>query len=187
MFLNTSFWSEIYLLIKKKHALSNLQCLISKMNLSFLSTTYSSLILGLFSSKIYIFSWLHLLEFFNTVIGGRGDTFRWSRADGKCVLRVVVNTVSWTLMMTTMTRHEWCCDDDNIVRCAPPSGLMSHLTDFLQHLLRLQLLQSQQGQTQLVLLQHRAGGLVKSWKSMRQEEMSQNSLLTALLHDTCWN
>lgn len=57
--------------------------------------------------------------------------------------------------MMTMTRHERCCDEDDIVQCAPPSGLMSHLTDFLQHLLRLQLLQSQQGQTQLVLLQQR--------------------------------
>lgn len=33
----------------------------------------------------------------------------------------------------------------------------------------------------------RAGGLVKRWKSMRQEQMIKNSLLTALLHDTCWN
>lgn len=54
-----------------------------------------------------------------------------------------------------MSRHEWCRADD-VMQCAPPpSGLVSHLTDFLQHLLRLQLLQSQQGQTQLVLLQHR--------------------------------
>lgn len=39
------------------------------------------------------------------------------------------------------------------MQCASLSGLMSNLSDFLQHLLRLQLLQSQQRKTQLVLLE----------------------------------
>lgn len=39
------------------------------------------------------------------------------------------------------------------MQCTSLSGLMSNLSDFLQHLLRLQLLQSQQRQTQLVLLE----------------------------------
>lgn len=67
------------------------------------------------------------------------------------------------ILAAAVTIHELNSQTANPSTMKPlsPSGLLSDPADFLQHLLRFQLLESQQRQAQLVLLeQGRTAGLI---------------------------
>lgn len=101
---------------------------------------------------------VHLQQICNTGYCTRGILM--SRSTLKKMLNAASNSTclnrnSWLAVMISLQLID--CITGVVVTASGgacrPSGLMSDGSDFLQHLLRLQLLKRQQRQTQLVLLQ----------------------------------